>query len=96
MQNLLNTLGINETYTKQIKKPTKFNHIRDNIPLKKNFNFMADLIELPVTKKKFKYLLVCVDLATDEFDVEPMKDKDAKTVLKIITNHVQTQLYKKT
>jgi hypothetical protein len=95
MQNLLNTLGINETYTKQVKKPTKFNHIRDNIPLKKNFNFMADLIELPVTKKKFKYLLVCVDLATDEFDVEPMKDKEAKTVLKSLLTMFKRNFIKK-
>ncbi len=39
---------------------------------------------LPTTKQKFRYLLVCVDLATDEFDIEPMKNKEATTTLKAL------------
>jgi hypothetical protein len=41
---------------------------------------MADLLFLPVTKG-FKYLFVIVDLASDEFDIEPIKDKTPSTVL---------------
>jgi hypothetical protein len=42
---------------------------------------MADLLELPETKKGFKYLLVVVDLATDEFDIEPMTNNKSLTVV---------------
>ena len=42
---------------------------------------MADLLFMPTDKKGNKYLLVVDDLATDEFDVEPLKDKEAKSVL---------------
>ena len=42
---------------------------------------MADIIELPETKNKYKYLLSVVDLATDEFDIEPLRTKLPKEVL---------------
>jgi hypothetical protein len=42
---------------------------------------MADLIEMPETKNKNKYILVIVDLATNEFDIEPLKNKSAEDVL---------------
>ena len=42
---------------------------------------MADLLFLPLTKQKYRYILTVVDLATDEFDIEPLKDKEPKTVL---------------
>ena len=38
---------------------------------------------------------MCVDLATDEFDVEPMKDKDAKTVLKSLLTMFKCNFIKK-
>ena len=37
---------------------------------------------LPKTKAGFRYLLVCVDLATDEIDFEPMKTKTPTETLK--------------
>jgi hypothetical protein len=38
-------------------------------------------LELPETKKGFKYLLVVVDLATDEFDIEPITNNKSLTVV---------------
>ena len=80
MKSILQNLGIDETYTKEVNKPKYFTKVRDNIPHKADWNFMADLIEMPLTKKKNKYILVCVDLATREFDIEPLKNKEAITV----------------
>lgn len=82
MKAILKKLNINEKLTKpRTNKQKVFNHIKDNIPRLENYNFMADLIELPETKEKYKYLLVIVDLASDEFDIEPLKNKDSNTVL---------------
>ena len=80
---ILKKLDIDETFTRPPKEKQKvFNKVKDNIPLKKNYNFMADIVDLPTTKKGFKCCLVCVDLATDAFDIEPLKDKESKTTLK--------------
>ena len=64
------------------KKTKKYNRVKDNIPAIEDYNFMSDLLFLPETKKGFKYLFVIVDLASDEFDIEPIKDKLANTTLK--------------
>lgn len=81
MQNILNKLGIDETLQKKPKKEKVFTKIADNIPKEANYNYMADLLELPETKQGFKYLLVMVDLATHEFDIEPIKNKSANVTL---------------
>lgn len=81
MNKLLQQLNINEKFTKPIKESKKFNRVKDNVPLIPDYNFMMDFLFLPTTKEKYKYLLVIVDLATDEFDIEPMKDKKSKNVL---------------
>jgi hypothetical protein len=47
---------------------------------------MADLLMLPETKKGFKYLLVVDDLATDNFDIEPLKRKEPNDVLNALLN----------
>jgi hypothetical protein len=74
-------LGIDERYTKALKQPKVFNKVKDNIPLKADYNFMADLLFLPTSKRGFKYLLVMVDLANNEFDIEEMRNKESATVL---------------
>jgi hypothetical protein len=84
MNDLIKKLNIDETYTKPLKKIKKFNKVKDNIPLKADYNFMADLLMLPTTKKGNKYILSVVDLATDEFDIEPIKDKEPETTLKAL------------
>jgi hypothetical protein len=82
MDKILKLLKIDETYTKATKLPKKFNKVKDNIPLIEDYNFMADLLLLPETEEGFKYLLVVVDLATNDFDIEPMKNKEPSTTLK--------------
>ncbi len=68
--------------TKKPRKPKKWSKVVDNIPLKADLNFMADLLFLPKDKKGYEYLLVVVDLATNEFDMEPLKNKASSDVLK--------------
>lgn len=82
MDKLLKKLNIDETYTRKVKIPKLFNKVKDNIPHIEDYNFMADILMLPETNKGYKYLLVLVDLATNEFDIEPMKNKDNNTVLR--------------
>lgn len=77
---LIDKLGLDETYTKLQKKP-KYDKVKENIPPLQDYNFQADLLMLPQTKKGFKYLLVVVDLWSDEFDAEPLKSKEPKEVL---------------
>ena len=72
MKKIIEKLNIDEKFTKTKKKPKTYTHIKDNIPLKADYNLMADLLFLPQTEG-YKYLLVVVDLATDEFDMEPLK-----------------------
>ena len=54
MKSILENLGIDETYTKEVKKPKYVTRITDNIPHQADWNFMADLIEMPLTKNKNK------------------------------------------
>jgi hypothetical protein len=76
MKTLLKSLKIDEKLTKPV-----YNQFKNNIPRIEDYNFMADLIEMPETKNKNKYTLVIVDLATNEFDIEPLKNKSAEDVL---------------
>jgi hypothetical protein len=80
-QGLLDKLEINEKFNKPIIKDKTFNQVKDNIPLIADANMMADILYLPEDKNGFKFLFVIVDLATDEFDIEPIKDKNPVTVL---------------
>lgn len=79
---LLSKLNINETFNKTIPKPKTYNKVKDNIPLVADYNMMADLLFLPTAKFGYKYLFVIVDLASDAFDIEPIKNKEPATVLK--------------
>ena len=67
-------------FTKFVKSK-HYTKIYDNIPHNKNLNFMMDVLFLPTTKHGYKYLLVCVDLFTRQFDIEPLKNKDPVSVL---------------
>ena len=89
MNALQQELGITnkqKTLTKVIQKPKFYNKVKDNTLLKEDYNFMADLLFLPKTKEGYKYLFVIVDLATDEFDYEPIKDKTSSQIVKAIFN----------
>lgn len=78
---LIKKLNINETYTAPIKQKVIFDTVRENtlyaVP---DMNFMADVIHLPTTDKGFRFLLVIVDLGTNEFDMQPLKGTSKSTV----------------
>ena len=95
MKKLKASLGIDDTFTKVRNKKKQFNNIKDNIPLIEHYNYMADLVFLPTDKFGYKFLLVVVDLADDEFDVEPLKHKDADAVLKGFKNMFKRGYIKK-
>ena len=73
-------LDVDDIYTK-VHHKAKFDNVKSNIPPLQDYNFQADLLELPKTKLGYKYLLVMVDLWSDEIDVEPLKGKHAKETL---------------
>ncbi|RZK26949.1 MAG: transposase [Flavobacterium sp.] len=78
---IINHLGIDETLTKINRKKVRYNKFIDGVVPEPNWNYMSDLIELPKTEEKNKYLLVVVDLATNKFDIEPLKSKTAEATL---------------
>jgi hypothetical protein len=86
MDKLMKELDIDDTYTKPIYY--KFPKIKDNVFPKGGYNYMADLLELPKTKKEgYCYLLVVVDIWSNKFDFEPQTNKTANatlTALKVI------------
>lgn len=87
MENLKKLLKITNKqtlFTKSYKKPKFYDKVKDNIPLVEDKNFMADYLFLPKTKEGYRYLLVVVDIATDEFDIEPMKDKNSFNVVEAV------------
>ena len=63
--------------------------------MKEDYNFMADLLSLPETKKGYKYLLSVVDLATDEFDIEPLINKTPDAVLEEFKKMIKRTYIKK-
>ena len=83
---LLKDLEINETNTKPIRKAKYFTKVKDNVTLIKGFNQQMDILYLPTSQFGYRFLLVCVDLATNEFDIEPTKDLYASTILNAYKN----------
>ena len=82
-KNLIEQLNIDESLTKPIKKiNNKFNTVKEQVPLVEDYNVSCDLLFLPETKLKYKYLFVIVDLASDEFDMVPLQSKDSDDVLR--------------
>ena len=95
MDDLIKKLGIDEKFTRVRKQPKLFNKVKDNVPLKQDYNFMADLLFLPTSDKGFRYLLVMVDLSNNEFDIEEMRNKESNTVLKAMMNIFRRGILKK-
>ena len=83
LKNIKRALGVSESldkFTKPLRRAKHFTKVKDIVPPIANYNFMADLLFLP-NDKGYRYLLVMVDLASDYFDAEPIKDKQPSTVL---------------
>ena len=93
--NILKKLNINEEFTRPIRKEKKFAKVKQNIPHEQFYNYMADLLFLPTTKEGFKYCLVVVDLATNQFDIEPIKNKEPKTILEAFQKMFNRKYIKK-
>jgi hypothetical protein len=81
MDKILKTLDISEEFTRAVKKEKVFYKVKSNIPMREDYNFMADLLFLPTTKGGYKFFLVVVDIANNEFDIKPLKNKEADNVL---------------
>ena len=89
MNNLKLRLGIHDKLTKIRPTPKLFSKIKDNIPLHEDYNFMADLMFLPNDSFGYKYMLVVVDLASDEFDMQELKNKTPDHILKAFERYSQ-------
>jgi hypothetical protein len=83
---LLTSFKADSPFTKNAPKEKVFTKVKKNIPMHEDYNQMADLLYLPETKLGYKYLLVVVDIATNKFDIEPLKTKDCVTVLNALQN----------
>lgn len=87
IKDLIKNIGGDETYTKRrYRKRSKHPRdpettLYDNIRLEEDAALMIDILELPTASLGYHYCLVCVDLASHEFDIEKMKNKDSETVL---------------
>jgi hypothetical protein len=61
MKALLQKLNINETFTKPIQKQRVFNSVTLNVPKIADYNYMADLLELPYPDiQKMVIIIYCV------------------------------------
>ena len=84
--NLMKEMKLSEKYTKATYKKPKYDKVKDVIFEKQDYNFQADLLMLPMTKNKYRYLLTIVDLWSDELDAEPLKTKQPQEILKAMKN----------
>ena len=79
-------VNIDETYTKPVKKDKKFTSFNSMAPQMADFNHQCDVLILPKTKDGFIGLLVVKDLGVHTFDMEPIKNKESKTMLEALQN----------
>jgi|LakMenE01Jun11ns_1017448.scaffolds.fasta_scaffold9867824_2 hypothetical protein len=78
---LLKKLNIDETYTKPITQKIIYDSVKQNTLYGvADMNFMADVIHFPTTGWGYRFLLVILDLGTNEFDIEPLKGTSKSTV----------------
>ena len=96
MKKILQDLGIDETFQKKPKRPKKaYSNFADNLPPIADYNFMADTLHMPTDKKGYSYLVVVVDLATYEFDMEPIKNLNSDEALAAIKTMFKRKYIKK-
>lgn len=99
MDAILRKFNIDESLTKPIreKKGKKiWTKVKTVVPLVKGWNYGADVIELPKTKEGYDRLLTVCDLASNSFDVQPMKNtKDSKETVKAIKEIFKREYIKK-
>jgi len=93
MKAIINKLNLNDDFITPPEKSKRFNKVK--VVPKKSYNYQADLLYLPKTKEGYLYLLVVVDLATKNFDCEPMKNKEASTTLEAFKTMFKRKYIKK-
>lgn len=93
-KSIIEEFELDETYTKTHRKAI-FDNVKSNIPPLEDYNFQADLLMLPKTKTGYRYLLVIVDLWSDEIDAKPLKSKEPKEVLQAMLNVFKSAKYLK-
>jgi hypothetical protein len=84
MKALKQNFGIDDTYTKLYRRPTRADEmtkVKDQIPLVEGYNQMIDILHLPTDKFGYNKLLVIVDIATDAFDIEKMRGESVDETL---------------
>ena len=84
MKALKDSFGIDDTFTKLYRRPTKASEmtkVKEQIPLIEGYNQMVDVLHLPTDKFGYNKLLVVVDIATDEFDIEKMRGETGDEAL---------------
>jgi len=92
-KDVIKDVGINEFYTQPDSKKQYNKFITAVVP-EEDFNYQSDLIEMPTTSKGFKWLLVMLDLATNEFDIEAMKSKTADATLNAFKSIIKRGILK--
>jgi hypothetical protein len=83
MQELLNEIGIDETFTTKTKykKQKNFDKVKSITFPMNGYNEMCDLLQLPTASQGFKYCLAMIDLWSNYCDLEPMKTKTSDATL---------------
>ena len=82
IEDIIKKFDIDTQFYTKPKKDKKFPKVRDVITLLPNYNYQSDVLFLPTTDDGYKYLLLVLDLATNEFDCEPMKTKNSSETTK--------------
>jgi hypothetical protein len=93
LDTLLQKLNIDNKLTKPIYY--KFPTVKEHIFPKSGYNYQCDTLMLPTTKLGFRYLLVMVDLWSNFFDIEPVKNKQAETMLQAMKTIFKRDYLKK-
>ncbi len=95
LKSIIQNLGIDLKPHQQVVKSKAFNKVKDIVNLTPGFNYMSDLLFLPTASYGYKYLLVLVDLASNKFDIQEIKDKESNTVLKSMQKIFERGILKK-
>jgi len=93
-KSILDNLNIDETLTKSKQKQKGYNKFANSVVPEEDFNYMTDLLQLPKTKEGFQYLFVITDLATNKFDIEPIKDTKSESAVKALKTIVKRGILK--
>ena len=91
-KDVLDKLDIDEKFTTKPKQSKHKNQFINSIVAEKDWNYQSDLLHLPITKNGFKYLLVVTDVATRNFDFEPMKTTKSEETVKAMITEEQLKL----